>query len=151
MITLVLLTATQRFVPGHVFRTNTEDMGKTTTTTTKKTAAKRAVKPAATVDGATTETPLPAIVDKPAPKAKRVRKPALTKARKPAAIKRTTTTATKTSRKSKSAATKPAYTNEDVALRAYFIAQKRQQLGHFGSPESDWLEAERQLRESVTA
>ena len=148
MIAAVLLTAARRFVPGHVFRTNTEDMGKTTTSTTKKTAAKRVVKPLATIDGATTKTPLPAIVEKPAPKAKRVRKPALPKAGKAAAVKRTTT-ATKTSKKSKSAAMKPGYANEDIALRAYFIAQKRQQLGQFGSPESDWLEAERQLREGL--
>lgn len=123
-------------------------MGKTTTSTTKKTAAKRAAKPAATADVASTETPAPAIAAKPAPKAKRVRKPALPKDAKPAAIKRTTT-ATKSSKKSKSAATKPAYTSEDIALRAYFIAQKRQQLGQYGSPESDWLEAERQLREGL--
>ncbi|HET6408470.1 MAG TPA: DUF2934 domain-containing protein, partial [Chthoniobacteraceae bacterium] len=90
-------------------------------------------------------TPLPS----PAPKAKRVRKPAALKAGKPAAVKRTTK-ATKTSSKSKSSATKPAYTSDDIALRAYFIAEKRQRLGIFGSPESDWLEAERQLREGLS-
>ena len=38
------------------------------------------------------------------------------------------------------------FTAEDIALRAYFIAEKRQQIGQHGTPESDWLEAERQLR-----
>ena len=34
---------------------------------------------------------------------------------------------------------------EDVALRAYFIAEKRQQLGLPGDSLGDWVEAERQL------
>jgi hypothetical protein len=40
----------------------------------------------------------------------------------------------------------PAFSNDDIALRAYFIAQDRQQFGRPGTPEGDWLEAERQLR-----
>jgi hypothetical protein len=103
------------------------------------------VKPAATSNGK----PREAAPATPAPKAKRVRKPAPMKAAKSAAPKRSTT-ATKTSRKSRSASSKPAYSNDDIALRAYFIAQKRQQLGQFGTPESDWLEAERQLREGLS-
>jgi len=38
-----------------------------------------------------------------------------------------------------------AYTREDVALRAYFIAEKRHAHGHPGNEHQDWLEAERQL------
>jgi hypothetical protein len=38
------------------------------------------------------------------------------------------------------------FTQDDVALRAYFIAEKRQKLGLHGDAHSDWLEAERQLR-----
>lgn len=38
------------------------------------------------------------------------------------------------------------FSNEDVALRAYFIAEKRQAGGHPGDTHSDWIEAERQLR-----
>lgn len=38
-----------------------------------------------------------------------------------------------------------AYTQDDVALRAYFIAEKRQRLGLHGDSHSDWIEAERQL------
>jgi Protein of unknown function (DUF2934) len=150
MIACVLQTASQRSVPGHIFRNKTEDMGKMTTTTTKKTAANGAEKPAAAANGEPAQTPLPAPEKKPAPKAKRVRRPAAPKTGKPATARRTTK-ATKTSTKSRSASTKPAYTNEDVALRAYFIAEKRRQLGLYGSPESDWLEAERQLREGLTA
>jgi hypothetical protein len=118
---------------------------------TKKTAAKQAANPAAAANGETAEKTLPAVAAKPPPKAKRVRRPAAArKARNPATAGRSTT-ATMTSRKSKSAASKPAYTTEDIALRAYFIAEKRQQLGLYGSPESDWLEAERQLREGLGA
>ena len=44
------------------------------------------------------------------------------------------------------AAAKPiAIRLEDVALRAYFIAEKRQQLGLPGDSLGDWVEAERQL------
>ena len=39
----------------------------------------------------------------------------------------------------------PAYTHEDVALRAYFIAQRRQAENLPGDPHQDWIEAERQL------
>ena len=38
------------------------------------------------------------------------------------------------------------FSNEDVALRAYFIAEKRQAAGIHGDTHSDWIEAERQLR-----
>lgn len=37
-------------------------------------------------------------------------------------------------------------TNEDISVRAYFIGERRRQLGLPGDPQSDWLEAERQLR-----
>jgi hypothetical protein len=38
-----------------------------------------------------------------------------------------------------------AFTNDDVALRAYFIAEKRNANGLPGDTHQDWLEAERQL------
>jgi hypothetical protein len=56
------------------------------------------------------------------------------------------TTARKTTAKSRSAAVQSSFTSEDVALRAYFIAQCRHAEGAPGTPEGDWLEAERQLR-----
>ncbi len=36
--------------------------------------------------------------------------------------------------------------NEDIALRAYFIAERRHKMGWPGDSTSDWVEAERQLR-----
>ncbi|MEP6672659.1 MAG: DUF2934 domain-containing protein [Chthoniobacter sp.] len=43
------------------------------------------------------------------------------------------------------ATTKPRYTQDDVALRAYFISEKRRAHGIPGDEHHDWLEAERQL------
>ncbi len=43
----------------------------------------------------------------------------------------------------------PAYTQDDVALRAYFIAEKRQAHGLPGDEHGDWIEAERQLAEEA--
>jgi hypothetical protein len=37
-------------------------------------------------------------------------------------------------------------TNEDIALKAYYLAEQRRNLGLPGDPQSDWLEAERLLR-----
>ena len=37
------------------------------------------------------------------------------------------------------------YSQDDVALRAYFIAEKRRKLGLPGDEHSDWVEAERQI------
>lgn len=41
--------------------------------------------------------------------------------------------------------TAPAISGEDIALRAYFIAETRLYTGLAGDSQSDWLEAERQL------
>jgi len=41
----------------------------------------------------------------------------------------------------------PSY--DDIALRAYFISEKRQQLGLPGDSSEDWVEAERQLVEEA--
>jgi hypothetical protein len=38
----------------------------------------------------------------------------------------------------------PSY--DDIALRAYFIAEKRRAEGRHAEPHEDWIEAERQLR-----
>lgn len=37
-------------------------------------------------------------------------------------------------------------TTEDIALKAYYLAERRRNLGLPGDAQSDWLEAERQLR-----
>ena len=39
----------------------------------------------------------------------------------------------------------PGFTADDIALRAYFIAEKRRLHGLAGDESQDWLEAERQL------
>jgi hypothetical protein len=39
----------------------------------------------------------------------------------------------------------PSFTHEDIALRAYFIAEKRRSQGLSGDEHQDWIEAERQL------
>jgi hypothetical protein len=35
---------------------------------------------------------------------------------------------------------------EEIALKAYYLAERRRHLGLPGDPQSDWLEAERTLR-----
>jgi hypothetical protein len=65
-------------------------------------------------------------------------------AAKPAAKKKTVAAKTKPAAKAP-AAKKPAYTTDDVALRAYFIAEKRLTDGLPGDEHQDWIEAERQL------
>jgi len=37
------------------------------------------------------------------------------------------------------------FSAHDIALRAYFIAERRQRMGWSGDATSDWVEAERQL------
>ena len=66
----------------------------------------------------------------------------------PAAVgKKTAKPAAKKPAASKAALPKKAasYSQDDVALRAYFIAEKRRKLGLPGDEHSDWVEAERQL------
>ena len=92
------------------------------------------IKPAA-LNGAAPAAPTPVKrTVKPAAKAK----PAAKKAKAPLA---------KTKRVTKKAVapTKAGYTQEDVALRAYFISEKRHAHGLPGDEHHDWLEAERQL------
>ena len=43
------------------------------------------------------------------------------------------------------------YTENEVALRAYFISENRRAAGLPGDPQSDWIEAERQLRAEAKA
>ena len=79
---------------------------------------KRAVKPAATKSKTVAKTPkAPTSV-----KAKRTTKP-----------------------KAPTAPVASTYSREDVALRAYFIAEKRRAHGLPGDEHQDWIEAERQI------
>jgi len=42
-------------------------------------------------------------------------------------------------------------TSADIALQAYYIAERRQKLGIPGDSTSDWVEAERQLKAQAAA
>lgn len=41
---------------------------------------------------------------------------------------------------------KAAISSEDIARRAYFIAERREKMGWHGDSTGDWVEAERQLQ-----
>jgi len=108
---------------------------------TKKSAAKSA-KPAAKK-----KSPAAAPAKKSAPvrKAPAVRKPAAVRPRAATAAPARVVT------EGRAGATKvvgliTSVTNGDIALQAYYIAERRRNLGLPGDPQSDWLEAERQLR-----
>jgi len=45
----------------------------------------------------------------------------------------------------------PQPTSEQVALRAYFIGERRRTLGIHGDETSDWVAAERELLEELRA
>jgi len=84
---------------------------------------------------------------KPAPAAKK------TAARKPAAVRSRASSATparvitrRVGPKSEVIAVVGSVTSEEIALRAYYLAERRRHLGLPGDPEADWLEAERELR-----
>lgn len=64
-------------------------------------------------------------------------------AKKPAAKKSTAKSPAAAGKKA--AAAKRPFTHEDIALRAYFISEKRQKAGLPGDAAHDWIEAERQL------
>lgn len=92
-------------------------MGTKKTTTTKTDApSKRAAKPTATVK-------LAASGKRPV-------------AKKPAAPRK---------RAAAKAPKAPAFTQEDIATRAYFVSERRRAAGLPGDEHGDWLEAERQL------
>ena len=55
----------------------------------------------------------------------------------------------KSTRRSASKAKASSFSREDVALRAYFIAETRQKHGLPGNSTTDWIEAERQLAEEA--
>ncbi len=90
---------------------------------------------------------------KPAKKKVAVKKSPVKKVKNPSAARTSAVTATparvmskRRGGKSEITAVIGSVTTEDVALRAYFIGENRRQRGLPGNPESDWFEAERQLR-----
>lgn len=42
--------------------------------------------------------------------------------------------------------TAPVISHDDIALRAYFLAERRQKMGWPGDSATDWADAEKQLR-----
>lgn len=66
-------------------------------------------------------------------------------AAKPKAAARSAGAAPKAKPAKKKTAGPSAISTDDIALRAYFIAERRQQLGLPGDSLGDWIEAERQL------
>lgn len=80
----------------------------------------------------------------------------LTAAKKPAKPKAAKADPAPRTQVKETAVTKPGsskvkITAADVALRAYFIAEKRYKLGIPGDATSDWVEAERQIKAEASA
>jgi hypothetical protein len=46
----------------------------------------------------------------------------------------------------KAPAVEPKISHDDIALRAYFIGERRQKMGWPGDSATDWADAEKQLR-----
>ncbi len=76
---------------------------------------------------------------------KKIKKEVKTAAKSLAAAGKTAVAKPKPPKPAKKKAAK-VLTIEDVALRAYFIAERRQATGGHGDEHGDWVEAERQLR-----
>lgn len=73
--------------------------------------------------------------------------------RKPAAVRDRASTATparlltrRVGAKSEVIGVVGSVTTEEIALKAYYLAERRRHLGLPGDPEADWLQAERELR-----
>ena len=92
---------------------------------------------------------------KPVKKTASKAKPAAKKstARKPAAVRDRASAATparlltrRVGAKSEVIGVVGSVTTEEIALKAYYLAERRRHLGLPGDPEADWLQAERELR-----
>jgi len=106
------------------------------------------IRPAATVKAAAPATPAATVLPpKPAAPVKAVSlaKPAAPVKRAPKPAAKTKSARTPNAKKKRAARPGPAFTRDDVALRAYFISEKRRAHGLPGDEHQDWIEAERQL------
>jgi hypothetical protein len=96
---------------------------------------------------------LPAVdakVSAPQPKKKARAADAPGKKKKPAAAKKTSTKQPASS-SAKPATPRPVEpTDEEIRLRAYFLAERRHRLSLPGDSNHDWIEARRQLIEEAT-
>lgn len=96
-------------------------------------------------DGQTDRSPgLAPPAGSPAP-AKAATKPTRKRAPGAAAKKTATAKPRKAASRKKASPAEVAISDDDIRLRAYFIAEKRSQAGEGGDSSSDWLEARRQL------
>lgn len=99
-----------------------------------------------------TEKPAVKAVKKAAPKSKSTAKPTTKKvaAKKPAAPRAKATAPAAVLRPALSAkkptVTVSPVTSDAIALKAYYLGERRRHLGIPGDPQADWLEAERLLR-----
>jgi hypothetical protein len=75
--------------------------------------------------------------------------PAKKSAQRKAGSPATTKSSVAKSKARKNIAAQPS--NEQVALRAYFIGERRRNLGIPGDETSDWVEAEREILEELKA
>lgn len=89
----------------------------------------------------------PAKTTVPAPKARAKAKPLAAPEKPVAAPARRQPAKAQTARGPAKAKAAAPYSNDDISLRAYFIAEKRRHAGIHAEPHHDWLEAERQLRQ----
>jgi len=93
--------------------------------------------------------PLPSLVAVPAPAVPAAPvAPAEKSAKKQAVAEKLPKKATKRAASAKKDASHgpvPAITADDIGLRAYYIAERRQKMGWPGDSAGDWIEAERQL------
>ena len=130
------------------------NMGKKTNSETKAVSAAKSAAPSSKAKRAPSEPPKP---KKKSPLAKAATVAAAVAVAAGSAIAKTRAavkkTASKTAvpkkpsaKKTMKAANKLAYTQEDVALRAYFISERRRAEGLHNNPEQNWLDAERELQ-----
>jgi hypothetical protein len=126
-----------------------EEQLKTTKEKPAKAQKKKGIVPASMpvlVPAAATEAPVPPAEPAPEPAAPKAKKapakkaPAKKKAKPAARVIETTVTTEEI-----------LISNDDIALRAYFISEARHANGHGGDETSDWIEAERQLRAEAAA
>jgi hypothetical protein len=113
--------------PQGIFKQSLKIMGKKTSITTKGTDGQTANNAMAPANGDNALTMEAAVA-----KRKRASKPATEKNSPPTKVKG-------------SAPKQTAFTQEEIALRAYFIAENRHAHGLPGDAHQDWLEAERQI------
>ncbi len=112
---------------------------------TKKTTVDAARKPSPKPNGVAKTPTLKSPLATAAPAGPVPSAPDKTTATKPKAapVKKAATRSTAASKTSRSPSV---ISNDDIALRAYFISEKRRAKGLPGDEAHDWIEAERQLR-----